>query len=130
MRRRWLKKGVNLALLSERVESFFRSKDFRTKRVELEHECIISATPRRIGHVNGKISVRILGNSNDFMIDVTSSEMAHSSILLGLASTFIGGGNLILRGVRLQERLEELERDFWVHVEDAIICLVNSAKRP
>lgn len=80
--------------------------------------------------MNEDITVEILGGANDFAIEFLTSERAHSSILLGLVSTIIGGGNLILRGVKSQERLEELEKDFWVHIEDAIMCLVNSAKRP
>lgn len=126
MRRQWMGKNVDLALLSERVEDFFRGKDFRTRKDESGDGYTISGTPHNARDVRGGITVRILGNSNDFVIELIAGERIRSSILLGFITTLIGGGSLLLRGLRSQETLEKLEREFWVYAEDSVVHLAGS----
>lgn len=126
MRRRWVGKNVDLALLSQRVEDFFKSKGFKTKKDESADGYELSGTAQHVRDVRGHIAVRILGNSNDFVIEFVASERTRRSIMLGFITTMFGGGSLILRGLRLQEALEKLEREFWVYAEDDVAHLANS----
>lgn len=120
MRGRWVGNNVDLALLSESVEDFFRTRGFRTKRDELAEGHTISATPGHVRDACGETTVRILGKSSDFVIEFFSSERTRSNILFGFIATIIGGGNILLHGLKSQEALQKLEREFWVYVEDRI----------
>jgi hypothetical protein len=41
----------------------------------------------------------------------------------------LGGGYFLLKGLKLQEELEKLEREFWIYVEDKVAQLAGSAQR-
>lgn len=124
MRKQWVGKNVDLALLSEHVENFLRGKSLKIKKDEL------TGTYTILGALRARapsLVVRILGNPNDFLIEFVADERARASIRLGLISTIFGGGFLVLRGLRSQEALEKLENEFWVYIEEAIGNLIDSA---
>lgn len=120
MRREWFQKNIDLEWLSRCVEVFLRDNSFKAKKKETVNGYTLSATSEGSLSMTEELTVEILKSTNGFAIVFLPSGGAHSSVLLGLLSAFIGGGNLLLRGVRSRERLEELERDFWVYVEHAI----------
>jgi len=126
MQERWVGKNVVLGLLSERVEIFFRDKGFRVTKVWSAPEYTISAKPQQGVGIIGRVTVRILGDPNDFFIEFSTSGHSRSAVKLGFITTIFGGGSLVLRGLKSQEALEKLEKDFWVHVEEAIVHLTNS----
>lgn len=152
MQKRWNGKNVDLDMLSEGIEEFFRDRGFATKRFESEGERIVYWAPQQttkemkeqmtaktIGTVfgspqypppdlKGPITVKIVGDSNDFVIELIASELTRSSIRLGMLTKIIGGGYFLLRGLRLREALEKLETEFWVYVEDKVTHLAGSAK--
>ena len=125
MQERWVGKNVNLPLLSEHVENFFRDKGFRVTKDGSAPEYRISAKPQYGAGIIGHVTVRILGDPNDFSIEFSTSAHSRSTVKLGFITTIFGGGSLVLRGLKSQEKLEKLEKDFWVHVE-AIMRLTNS----
>ncbi|MFQ5999580.1 MAG: hypothetical protein ACE5J6_02255 [Candidatus Bathyarchaeia archaeon] len=129
MRRQWVGKNVDLALLSERLEDFFKSRGFKTRKDELADGYTISVASQNGRYMRGDIDVRIVGNSNDFVIEFFAGERARSSMMLGFITTILGGGSLILRGLRSQEALEKLEREFWVCAEDSVVHLASSVGR-
>jgi hypothetical protein len=120
MQERWVRKDVDLSLLRERVVDFFKDKGFRTTKDCSASEYTISAKPRQSVGIIGCVTVRILGDPNDFLIEFSTSEHSRSAVKLGFMTTIFGGGSLILRGLKSQEELEKLEKDFWAHVEEAI----------
>lgn len=128
MQRQWIKKNVDLALLKEEIENFFAMEGFSVKTELLGGHYRIVALPRYTHDVHGHIMVSISGNSNDFAIDFSSNEQDRSAILLGLLTTIVGGGRLLLKGLKSQESLEKLEKDFWSYIEGKITALTNSAK--
>jgi len=128
MQARWLGKGVDLALLGGRVEDFFKGKGFKTRKDESAEGYTISGIPPRAHGIYGKVVVKILGNSNDFVIEFWASDHTRSAIKAGLVTTMFGGGSLLLRGLKSQEALERLEKEFWRRIEEAIPYLINSAK--
>lgn len=120
MQERWVGKNVDLSLLRERVENFFKDKGFRTTKDWSASEYTISAKPQQGVGIIGRVTVRILGDPNDFLIEFSTSKHSRSAVRLGFMTTIFGGGSLILRGLKSQEELEKLEKDFWAHVEEAI----------
>ena len=126
MQRRWIKKNVDLALLSERIENFFRDKGFKIAKDWSASKYTVSAKPQQGVRILGRVIVRILGDSNDFLIEFSTSGHSRSAVKLGFLTTMFGGGSLILRGLKSQEALEKLEKDFWIYIEEAIARLIDS----
>jgi len=126
MQRLWVGKNVDLVLVSERIENFFKDKRFETKKDWSAPEYVISAKPQYGVGVLGRVIVRVLGNPSDFLIEFSASDHSRSAIKLGFITTMFGGGSLVLRGLKSQEELEKLEKDFWIYMEEAVTHLINS----
>lgn len=124
--KRWTAKDANLDLLIEKIESFFKSKGFKTKRNVSPQGYKISTVPKNVGDVKAGIKATILGHPHDFMVELSVGETSRFSTLLGLSTIPFGGGTLVLRGLKLQEALERLEKEFWVYVEEAIPYVTGS----
>ncbi|NIR86990.1 hypothetical protein GWO13_05215 [Candidatus Bathyarchaeota archaeon] len=129
MQRQWTGKNVNLALLSERVEDFFKDRGFSTEKDESAGEYTILWAPPRVRNIRDGMTVRIFGNPNDFVVEIIASERTRGSIRLGLLTKLFGGGYLVVRGLRAKEALEKLEREFWVYVEEKVAHLAGSAEQ-
>jgi len=130
MQRRWTEKNVDLHLLSDYVEDFFKNQDFLTKRTEAAGESTILWRPKRLAvRVEEPMSVRITGNPNDFAIELKASELTNRSVRLGMLTKPIGGGYFLLKSLKLREALEKLEREFWIYVDDKLAELAGSAQK-
>jgi len=129
MQRQWTGQNVNLALLSERVEDFFKDRGFSTEKDESAGEHTILWAPPRVRNIRDGMTVRIFGNPNDFVVEIIASERTRGSIRLGLLTQLFGGGYLAVRGLRAKEALEKLEREFWVYVEEKVAHLAGSAEQ-
>ncbi len=128
MQRRWTGKNVNLALLSDRVEDFFKDRGFSTEKEESAGEYTILWAPPRVRSMRDAMTVRILGNPNDFVVEIIASERTRGTITLGMLTKLFGGGYLVVRGLRAKEALEKIEREFWVYVEEKVAHLAGSAE--
>jgi len=129
MQRRWTEKNVNLALLSECVEDFFKDRGFSTEKDELAGGYTIRWAPPRVRNMRDAMTAKILGNPNDFVVEIVASERAWGSIRLGILTKMFGGGYLVLRSLRAKEALEKLEREFWAYVEEKAAHLAGSAEQ-
>lgn len=132
MQKRWIEKNIDLALLSKCVEQFLKGKGFKTRMDERSNkECKILATSASQGadHIHGSIEVLIIGNPNDFTINLIASESMYRSMKLGLLTTMFGGGNILLRSLESREILDKLEKEFWVYAEETVAHLTGSAER-
>ncbi|MGD8505685.1 MAG: hypothetical protein PVF15_03365 [Candidatus Bathyarchaeota archaeon] len=128
MQRRWVGKNVNLALLSSYIENFFKIRGLETGKEESEGKYTIRWAPPRVNNKRGTMKVTIVGDADDFSVEFIASERTRRSIRLGSLTTQFGGGYLLLRGLRLREALEKLEREFWAYVEDKIAHLIRFAE--
>ncbi len=128
MQRRWTEKNVDLALLSECVEDFFKDRGFSTRKEESAGEYTILWASPRVRNVRDGMTARIFGNPNDFVVEIIASERTRGSIRLGLLTQLFGGGYLVVRGLRAKEALEKLEREFWAYVEEKVAQLAVSAE--
>lgn len=130
MQVQWIGKNVDLALLSEQIEEFFKRKSFVIRRDKRADECrLLAIPPKHSPHdLHESISLKILGNPNDFVVEFGGSEQSHSRIMLGFLSTMIGGGGFLLRDLKSKEILEKLEKEFWAYMEHTVTQLIDSAK--
>lgn len=122
----WTTKEANLDLLTERIENFFKSKGFETRKNASPNGTKISTVPKHFRDVKAGIKVTIWGSPHDFMVELSVDETSRFSTLLGLSTIPLGGGTLVLRGLKLQEALERLEKEFWVYVEETIPYVTRS----
>lgn len=126
MQKRWTRKRVDLKQLSHSIEEFFKRKGLGTKNEHSQDKYNISVFVETSDRVNAQMDIFILGSSDDFLIETVASERAHRSLMLGFITTMIGGGNVVLRSVKTEEALKNLESDFWTNIEDIIACLGSS----
>lgn len=129
MQRQWVGKNVDLQLLSERVEDFFKDKGFKTEKDESAGKYTILWAPQRVRNMRNAMIARVFGKSNDFVVEIIASERTRGSIRLGMLTSAFGGGYLALRGLKTKEVLERLEREFWSYVEEKVAHLAGSAEK-
>ena len=118
--KRWTEKGVNLDLLTENIETFFKDKGFKTRKDSLPTGTKILIAPKHLRDTNANIKITVLGNPQDFTVELLMNEPSRFATMLGLTTTLFGGGIFVLRGLKLQEALEKLEKKFWVYLEEKI----------
>jgi hypothetical protein len=124
--KRWIGKGANLDVLTEKIERFFNSKGFKTRKDALPRGYKISIVPQHVRDAKADIKVTILGRPHDFVVELSVGGLSRFSTMLGLSTILFGGGVFVLRGLKLQEALERLEKEFWVYAEEAIACVTGS----
>jgi len=128
MQRQWTGKNVNLALLSEYVEDFFKDRGFSTEKDESAGEYTILWAPPRVRNMRDAMTAKVFGNPNDFVVEIIASERTRGSIRLGMLTQLFGGGYLVLRGLKAKETLEKIEKEFWAYVEEKVVHLAGSAE--
>lgn len=126
MQRQWVGKNIDLTSLSKCIENFFKDKGFKITKDGSAPEYTISAKPQHSFGILEHVIVKILGNANDFLIEFSTSEHSRSVVKVGFMTTMFGGGSLLLRGLKSQEALEKLEKQFWVYIEETVTHLINS----
>ena len=128
MHRNWQEKNVDLELLTSSIGDFFKVKDFETVKGEIPTGYQIFAQNSPIFKISGYLSVTIEGKPNDFTVDFKlctdkkKPDMPHSVLL----ESMIFGGYFISRRLKSEETLLRLEKEFWRHVENAVLQLSNS----
>lgn len=116
----WVGRHVDLKLLSREIEEFFRKKHFKTIITKIEKGHSVRTSPPSHAVIYGGIDVNVEGKPSDFTVTFLASKHTRSAIRLGFITTFIGGGNLLLRGLKSQEALDRLEKEFWIYLEEVI----------
>ncbi len=128
MQRRWTGKNVDLDLLSDCVEDFFKNRSLATRRTKSAGERTILWQPERTARMQEPMSVKVVGDSDDFTIELKASELTNRSVRLGMLTKPIGGGYFLLKSLKLREALEKLEKEFWIYIEDKVAQLAGSAQ--
>lgn len=128
MQKRWTGQNVDLNSLSDGVDDFFKSRGFLTNKSESagEHKILLRPKYSTI-KLEEPISVRIVGDPGNFVIDLRASELTTRSVRMGMLTKSLGGGYYLLRSLKLREELEKLENEFWIFVEDKVAQLARSA---
>jgi hypothetical protein len=121
----WIGSNLDLTTLSKSVVGFFADNKFETRFEGAKDDFKIVA-------VNAlyRIRVNIYGKPNDFTVEFAPDKKSKGfslSMIFGQIASFIGGGGLLLRDVKLQESLNILERMFWEFVDKQVAGLTNSA---
>jgi len=115
MQYRWVGKKIDLALLKERIEGFFRSRGFRVEPEKLSEGFGFSVGPVDAPKSIGAL-VEVIGKSDDFLIEFETERGSLTFRVLSSLTALVGGGGLLLRDLKSEEKLKELERDFWAYI--------------
>ena len=121
-------RNVNLSLLSEWVEAFFKKKEFRTTKEAAEGGFKIVARPTYVHEIVDVITVLVSGTPNDYTVKFYIGVRSEALMRIGQLASLFGLGVLFLRGVKSDEAGERLEKDFWVLIEEKTDFLAGSAK--
>lgn len=130
MHKNWKEKNVNLALLITRIGDFFKAKDFEAVKGEIPTGYQILAESPPYFKRSEYVSVTVEGKPDDFTVklelcaDKKRRTFPHSIIL----ESMIFGGYFISRRLKSEEVWLRLEKEFWRHVENAVLQLSNSAR--
>lgn len=129
MQRNWTKKNVDLALLTTRIGDFFKEKDFEAIKGEIPTGYQILAEDSPYFKIQGYVSVTIEGKPEDFTVklDHCGNKKRHFRFSIFLLS-MLGGGYFISQRLKAEEAWIKLEREFWRHVENAVLHSTNSAE--
>jgi hypothetical protein len=126
MEKRWVKRNVDLELLSEALADFWAERGFKLRMERQAREYRICALPKYPHDVCEKVDVLITGDSNDFVVKLVSGSQSRLFVRFGSLTTIFGGGSFLLRGLKSEEMLEKLETEFWTYVETMIDYLGGS----
>ena len=127
MRTSWGGRNIDLALLSVYVEDFLKNNGFGVRKIVSSKECTVLETRKRPRSFHMDVTVKIIGDSNDFVIEFLAGERVRSSVRWSLLATAFGGGSFLLRALKSQEALQKLEKEFWVYNEETVNRLTGSA---
>ena len=127
MNRPYKGRNVDLSLLSQWIERFFRKKEFKVTKETEEETFRIVARPTYVHEIVDTITVFVSGNSDDFKVKLYIGTRSEALIRVGQLASLFGLGVLLLRGIKSDEAEESLQREFWVFVEEKIDFLSNSA---
>lgn len=126
MKDQWVGNNVDLTILSNNVEKFLANSQFETKLEHARDKFRITAS-----NFAFKITVRIYGRPNDFMVEFDPNKRSQGfswSMIFGSLATLFGGGGVLLRDVKLQESVSTFEKLFWDFMDRQVAELKDSAK--
>jgi hypothetical protein len=129
MKNRYVGRNVDLSLLRQWIEQFFKKKNFRTVIEKETNGYRIIARPTHVHEIVDNITVSISGTPNDFTLNFVTGTRSEAFIKLGMLTSLFGGGIAYLRGVKSQEVEEKIEKLFWIYIGEKIDYLANKVKR-
>ena len=115
MKTQWIKKNVDLRLLSKNIELFFVEKGFKlVKRSVCENNFSYRFSKNSL-----YIEINVFGNSDDFTVEFVRKPMEDFT-KVGFITLPFGGGALFLKELKIKRRLEKLENEFWFYMENMV----------
>jgi hypothetical protein len=127
MEDRWTNKNIDLSMIANRLVQFFEERKFASLQESSEREYHITVMPSQYYDIVEEIHVYISGQPNDFTVKFVSGSQSRTLVRHGILTTFFGGGRLTLKGLKSQEALEKLEKEFWIYLDKVIWSLDKSA---
>ena len=129
MQRNWMRKNVDLALLTARIGDFFKEKNFEAIKGEIPTGYQILAEDSPHFKIRGYVRVTIEGKPQDFTVKIDrGGNKKRRSWFPPFLLRMFGGGYRLLQEVKSEEAWTKLGKQFWRHVENVVLQLTNSAE--
>lgn len=129
MPKKWKTRNVDLALLTDSIENFFKQKNFEVVKEEKKKSYRIFAVYSPYFEINDCINVTIEGKTDEITIKFElNAEKEKTSYLPTMLVAMLGGGYFLSQQFKVEEDLMRLEKEFWRYAENAISFLNDSAQ--
>jgi hypothetical protein len=128
MQKRWTNRNIDLTLLTNRIGSFFKERDFEAIKGEIATGFNILAEDSPHFKLDGYVDVKIEGKPEDFAVKIELCRSKKRLYFPPMLLTMLGGGYFLSKRLRAQEDWEKLENEFWKYVENATSQLSNTSK--
>jgi len=125
LKKQFEKNNVNLSVLAKKISEFFALKNFVTSWKEKGDKHIIIAAPRHFHGIAEKIKVEIVASQNEFSVEFFSGSLSKRFVTYGNLLNLFGFGYFVGKGLKSIEKLEALEKEFWVYVHQLVERLSN-----
>jgi len=113
-------KKIDLSQLGSYITRFFQRKNFVVSIHNIKNGYKISVKPKANSDIKGKIKIEIKGQPNIFSVTFNADSFLGRFTVLSSFLNLFFGGYLLLRELRSREKLDEIEREFWVYVNSVI----------
>ena len=124
MEKRWTDKNVDLTMVTTRIGSFFKERDFEAIKGETSTGYHIFAENSPNFKLVGCVSVSIEGKPEDFVVKFEPCNKGKKRSLTPiLLTTMFGGGYFLTRRLKSEEEWVRLEKEFWKHVDNIVLYL-------
>jgi len=109
------KKKIDLSSLSNNLADFFVKRHFTVSVKKYNAGYKLVARPKIYNEIRNKIIVEIKGTPNSFSVTFKPTSFWQKiGVLAPLINLFIGG-YLFLRDLKSEEKLEKIEKEFWIY---------------
>ena len=125
MDKQWKNLGVDLQRLARTIESYYSPRNLKTEMTPLEDGYLIRVIVAEL-RAPCAMSITVRGAPNDFTVETRATENQDRAVKVGLMTTILGGGSLVLRNIKAREQMEKMEREFWSTIEEMIRSITNS----
>jgi len=129
MEEHWKNGNVDLAALSEHIAKFFEHRGFTSYVKKSGKDYHIIAKPSLHLKMVENIHVFVNGQPNDFTVRLVAGVHSHKLTMYGNLATLLGGGFFALKGLKSEEAVEKLDREFRIYVAAKIRQLENTASQ-
>jgi hypothetical protein len=110
---------VSLESVAKPVESFFASKNFKTKTENKNQEYYVMASgPNERGSIV-RIDARIFREDTKVFLELSAGESAY--VKMSALTRLIGGGYPMLQAIKAEEMLNKIESAFFAYVGEKIL---------
>ena len=126
IQRIWADKEIQLEPLVSAIESFFKSRNFLTKRKKTGKEHVVVITGQHKDGSYVRIDAKISRKENEVLVELLAGETPFSR--LGTLTGLLFGGYMTLQGLKSEEALNMLEHDFSTYIDQAFLDIKNKTE--
>jgi len=122
MEYRWVGKRIDFVLLGEYIQAFFRNRGFTVRKEEMPDGFNVTVGQSGAsGEGKSFVSfVKVVGQPQDFVVEFGIEDASRASRIFDSLAALIGGGRFVLRRLKSEDKLKELERDFWTYIGEKL----------
>jgi hypothetical protein len=124
---KWKDMHVDLSKLNASFQEYFTRKGFTVNTGKAGEEHVILVKPRSQHKIVERIQVTITGNSDDLSVRFLASSRSRGFMIFGTLTALLGGGLFASKGLKSDETIEKLEKDFREYVSEKVWELRNTA---
>lgn len=120
MEYRWLDRSSNAEEIVAKTEQFLRDRGFIISKEELENSVKLAAVSHRKKYDVSLVEVVISWSSKELSVRFEVGDRLKAISQFNPLISFLGGGSIVLKGLKTAEHYRKLEEDFWREIEEIV----------